>query len=338
MCTFDLSIIIINWKSKAYVRQCLTSIHANVSTLQYEVIVVDNASDDGCEEMIQAEFPDVTFIQSGKNVGFAGANNLAFTQCHGRNILFLNPDTEVLGTAVQKLYKVLDSTPDAGMVGARLLNSDLSLQTTCITALPSILNQSLGSNYLRRTFPRWRIWGMQPLFLKSSLPVQVEAISGACMLAKRDVLQEVGCFTTDFFMYSEDMDLCVKVAKTGAKLYYVPEAEIVHHAAGSSSVHEDTNFSNITLRESLIHYLELHRGKPYAFLYRICTAFISIFRLAVLAMISPIAIHPRGFRFLSITVNKWLAILAWSFGMSKGEKPQRAPSHEVSSNNLLGES
>src|SRR6185437_5827826 len=164
MNTPNLSIIIINWRSQAFVRDCLTSICANIGSLTHEILVVDNASFDGCEEMVRSEFPHVHFIQSQDNLGFAAANNLAFAQSTGRNILFLNPDTEIRGAAIQELVSALECLPDAGLVGARLLNSDGSLQTTCITAIPIILNQTLNSRYLRRTFPRWKIWGMRALF------------------------------------------------------------------------------------------------------------------------------------------------------------------------------
>src|SRR5581483_3665278 len=182
MNSVDLSIIIVNWKSSEYTHQCLKSIYANSSSLRIETIVVDNASFDGCGEMIAKEFPQATFIQSEINLGFAGANNLAFKRSQGRAILFLNPDTEVQGEALQTLMSNLDSIGDAGMVGARLLNSDFSLQTTCVVALPSILNTTLNSEFLRRKFPRWTIWGMRPLFADGNTPVPVEAISGACML------------------------------------------------------------------------------------------------------------------------------------------------------------
>ena len=310
----DLSIIIINWKSVNFTRKCLASICANAGDLTYEVIVVDNASFDGCEQMIKAEFPQVTFIQSRENLGFARANNLAFAQSHGRNVMFLNPDTEIQGTALQNLIRALESIPAAGMVGARLLNSDLSLQTTCIVALPSILNQTLNSRHLHRGFPKWRIWGMRPLFENPEGPVPVEAISGACMVAKREVIAQVDGFTTDYFMYSEDMDLCLKVARRGWKIYFVPDASIIHHAAGSSSSRAESNFSSIMLRESVIRFMQLHHGRMHARLYRLTTAFAAAFRLLLLALALPVAIHPRGYGFMSRAFSKWSAVLAWSLG------------------------
>ncbi len=322
MYPLELSIIIINWKSKAFVGKCLESIRENAGALSHEVIVVDNASYDGCAEMIQSEFHDVIFIQSEQNLGFAGANNLAFAKCRGRNIMFLNPDTEIQGTAIQTLLTALKSIADAGMVGAHLLNSDLSLQTTCITALPSIPNQSLASNFLRRTFPKWSIWGMQPLFEVIKTPVPVEAISGACMLAKREVLDQVCCFSMDYFMYLEDMDLCLKVAKTGHRIYYVPEARIIHHAGGSSALRKESNFSSVVLRESLVRFFILHRGRPYAALYRAITVLMSLCRIGLLVIATPAVIRPGGYQFLSRAASKWSAILAWSLGLSRWENRQ----------------
>jgi N-acetylglucosaminyl-diphospho-decaprenol L-rhamnosyltransferase len=315
--SLDLSIIIINWKSRAFVRDCLASICANDGAIAYEVFVVDNASYDGSEEMVKSEFPHVTFIQSEHNLGFAGANNLAFSQSRGRNIMFLNPDIEIQGAAIQTLIASLESISDAGMVGARLLNSDLSLQTTCITALPSILNQALSSEHLRKAFPKWKMWGMQALFEENNEPAQVEAISGACMLARREVIEEVGSFSTDYFMYAEDVDLCVKIAQAGWKIYYVPDAMIIHHAGGSSSSREESNFSSIMLRKSLMHFLEVHRGRSYAALYRSSTTFVSMCRILLLIATFPIAIHPRGYRFLCRGVKKWCSILAWSLGFTR---------------------
>jgi GT2 family glycosyltransferase len=310
---FDLSIIIINWKSAAFTRQCLASIQGKASGLKYEVLVVDNASYDGCGEMISREFPDVVFIQSQENLGFARANNLAFSRCRGRNVLFLNPDTEVRGAALQKLVAALESIPDAGMVGAHLLNTDGSLQTTCVVALPSILNQVLGANHLRRAFPKWRIWGMGPLFEASHKPAPVEAISGACMLAKREVLEVIGCFTADYFMYAEDMDLCVKVAKAGRTIYYVPDALITHHAAKSSSAREESNFSSIKIHESVFHFLQIHRGLAYANMYKASTALVAIFRLVLLATAFPFAgVQSKNRRFLSGAISKWFDLLVWA--------------------------
>jgi N-acetylglucosaminyl-diphospho-decaprenol L-rhamnosyltransferase len=313
----DLSIIIINWNSRSFVRACLASIREHAGALKHEVIVVDNASYDGCGQMVKSEFPQVIFIQSDHNLGFARSNNLAFAHSCGQSVLFLNPDTEVHTAALQQLVAALHSIPAAGMVGAHILNSDLSLQTTCVTALPSILNQALSSRYLRQTFPKWRIWGMRPLLENPKNPVPVEAISGACMMARREVIEQVGGFSTDYFMYSEDMDLCVKIARGGWKIYYVPDATIVHHAAGSSSSRQESNFSSIMLRESALRFMELHQGRPYALWYRSSMAFAATCRILLLIVAFPVAIRSTGRRFLAHAFSKWYDILLWSLGFTR---------------------
>src|SRR5687768_17703109 len=120
----DLSIIIVNWNSNAFLTKCLNSIFALTKDIEFEVIVIDAGSFDGCERTLSEGFPSVRFIQSSTNPGFARANNLAFQEATGECVLFLNPDTEVVGSAIAMLYSQLRSLPDAGVVGARLLNSD----------------------------------------------------------------------------------------------------------------------------------------------------------------------------------------------------------------------
>lgn len=200
------------------------------------------------------------------------------------------------------------------MVGARLLNTDRTLQTTCVTAVPNILNQTLNLGWLRSTFPMWGIWGMRALYRADRTPSAVEAISGACMMVRREVVEQVGGFSTDYFMYAEDMDLCVKVAGAGHVILYVPEAEIVHHGEGSSSRRQESHFSSIVTRESLMHFFTLHRGRAYARASRVVMALVCAIRLSVLALALPVVLHPRGARFFRKAWTKWSSILIWCFG------------------------
>jgi N-acetylglucosaminyl-diphospho-decaprenol L-rhamnosyltransferase len=312
----DLSIIIVSWRSKDYVRECLNSIDANTGKLSLEIFVVDNASFDGCGEMIANEFPNVLFIQLEKNIGFAGANNLAFLGSKGRNTLFLNPDTKIQERALERLVAALESHADAGLIGAHLLNTDLTVQTTSITALPGILNQSLNLEWLRRTFPRWKIWGMRPLFDTVKVPVPVEAISGACMLGRREVIESVGAFSMDYLMYAEDMDLCVKIHQAGWRIYYVPDAKIVHYGGRSSSFRKESNFSNIVLRKSIYRFFEIHRGSLYANCYRLSAVLISILRILVLAAMFPLLALSAQRQALTRALSKWCSILGWSIGLA----------------------
>jgi N-acetylglucosaminyl-diphospho-decaprenol L-rhamnosyltransferase len=313
----EVSIILVNWRSKDYVRACLKSIAQERQGDSYEVLVVDNDSGDGCAAMLKEQFPHVRYIESAANLGFARANNLAASESRGRYILFLNPDTEICEGAIETLSAALDAHPEAGMAGARLLNTDRTLQTTCVTAVPNILNQTLNLRWLRATFPMWGIWGMRALYRAGKTPSAVEAISGACMMVRREVAEQVGGFSTDYFMYAEDMDLCVKVAEAGHAILYVPEAEIVHHGGASSSQREESHFSSIVTRESLMRFFTLHRGREYAWAGRGFMALVCTVRLSVLALASPVVLHPRGARFLRGAWAKWASILAWCVGLTE---------------------
>ena len=131
--------------------------------------------------------------------------------------LFLNPDTELVGPAINVLFDHLRALPDAGAVGCKLLNSDGTVQTSCIQSIPTILNQVLDSEASRAKWPRSLLWGMAPLFSASENPEEVEAITGACVMLKREVFEEVGLFSEDYFMYAEDIDLSYKIRKAGVQ-------------------------------------------------------------------------------------------------------------------------
>src|ERR1035437_5865526 len=146
----QLSVIIVNWNSVGYLKGCLSSLYAETSGLEFEVVVVDNASYDGCGELLEREFPRVKFIQSAENRGFAAANNLGVAYSSGRGLLFLNPDTHVRGHALATMLPVFHVEPRAGIVGCRLLNGDLTVQASCVQAFPPVWNEFLDAEYLRK--------------------------------------------------------------------------------------------------------------------------------------------------------------------------------------------
>ncbi len=310
----DLSIVIVNWNSTAFLRECLRSIYATATNLEFEVIVIDNASFDGSEMMVRREFPTVEFVQSRKNLGFAGGNNIAFAHSSGRNVLFLNPDTELTGDSLRIMCSTLDATPDAGVVGCRLLNSDLSLQTSCIQAFPSILNQTLDFEFLQAVFPKSSVWGMRPLYEPRSQPSIVDIVSGACLMIRRIVFEQVGQFNTDYFMYAEDMDLCYKVARAGWRNYFVGDATVIHHG-GRSSSSRPNHFASIMMWESKLTFMRARHGRAYAFCYQCAAATMSVARLVVLTAALPFTIRKSRRETVRGTLAKWFKILRWSIGL-----------------------
>jgi N-acetylglucosaminyl-diphospho-decaprenol L-rhamnosyltransferase len=307
----DLSIIIVNWNSAEFVRRCLKSIRQHTNGVTYEIIVVDNASFDGCDRVVLEDDPAVVYIQSNENLGFAKANNRAFEVSKGRSLLFLNPDTEIVGPAVLLMHCALHHWSSAGAVGARLLNADGSLQTSCIQSFPTISNQVLDSEYLRRWCPESSLWGMAPLHRPTGTLAEVEVISGACLMIKRDVFERVGRFSEEYFMYAEDVDLCHKVRGAGLKSYYVPQATVMHFG-GNSSRRAPSSFSAVMARESLWRFFRKTRGESYGFAYR-CSMFLSaLCRLAFLTVSVPIETLCRRQRGWFGSIRKWWAVLLWS--------------------------
>ena len=305
-----LSVIIVNWNSKDYVRQCLKSLFSTCSGLAPQIIVVDGASFDGCGDMISAQFPSVEFIQNSRNSGFGSSNNLGFHEVRNEMVLFLNPDTELRPGAVSQLISELHNLPEAGVLGARLVNSDASLQESCVQNLPNPWNQFLDSALLRTIWPNARLWGTKDAFA-SSVPVEVEAVSGACMLMHAETFRRVGGFSPQYFMYGEDMDLCAKVRRLGLKIYHVPGAKVVHHGAGCSQ--QLSGSAAVLMRTSVHQFIREHQGTFAASTYRVLMAVSSVSRLVLLAPACVLSRSAkRALRLRSL--KKWMGVLQWSVG------------------------
>jgi N-acetylglucosaminyl-diphospho-decaprenol L-rhamnosyltransferase len=309
----ELSIVIVNWNSKAFLRRCLASVGSHPGGLRCEVIVIDSGSFDGCGEMLAAEHPGVRFIQSPSNIGFARANNAAFRASVGECVLFLNPDTEVVGPAIEVLFQRLQALPDAGVVGCRLLNTDGSVQDTCIQAFPTLLGQFLNSRVLRSAYPRWPMWGKAALLDALDRPAPVEVVSGACFMVRRRVFEQIGMFSEAYFMYAEDLDLCHKSRSRGYTNYFVPDAVVVHHGGGSSE-QAGSEFSVVMMRDSIWRFLTATRGRFYGAAYRLSTLLLALARLALLLCLRPLQPLRQGESRWRASFRKWRAVLGWSFG------------------------
>jgi hypothetical protein len=312
----DLSIIIINWNSTGYVSKCLCSIYENTQGIQFEVIVLDNGSFDGCGDILAREFSQVRFIQSKENLGFAKGNNMAAKRATGRLLLFLNPDTEVHGPTLNRLFEAACSLPHAGALGARLLNTNGTLQTSCLQAFPTIANQVLDADILRTWFPRASLWGTAPLYSPISEPVLVEGISGACLATPRAVFQQVVGFSEDYFMYFEDMDYCLKLHRAGWKTYYVPQAEVIHHG-GRSSSEAPSKFASVMMAESAWRFFQKQRGPVSAGLFRVCLAAKAMARSCLLGCAFALPWPKLRRQRLKGMFWKWAFITRWAFGAER---------------------
>lgn len=316
-----LSIIIVNWNSAPDTLACIASIRAAAPQLAYEIIVVDNASSDDSVDRLR-EVPDIRLLRSTTNVGFARANNLGYQNSSGDVLLFLNPDTKVLGSAIDRMYDVLVSSENLGIVGCRLLNSDLTLQTSCVQAFPTILNQFTDVEALKIRFPGVRMWGISSLFQPVTGFASVDAVSGACLMIRRQTFQDVGLFSTDYFMYCEDLDLCYKVAAAGYQTGYVPDAMVVHYGGQSSKQVKTSSFADVMGREAIRTFFAKNKGLLYAKVYTCSVLVAAVARLALLAVFPP-ALLGTDKASAQGSQRKWRSILSWSIG-GEGWARQRA--------------
>lgn len=285
------------------------------ASLPCEVIVVDNASYDGSAVMVGQEFPEATFVQNTQNSGFARGNNLGADAAHGNLLLFLNPDTEIGVGALGKMISAFQNKPRVGAAGCQLLNSDGTVQTSCLQAYPTILGEALDLSSLRRWFPRWRIWGNAALLSGEPVVKPVECVSGACLMIRRAVFEAVGGFSQDYFMYVEDRDLCYKVHRTGLETVYVSGARVVHHGGTSSDSRPESNFAIVMRCQSLLTFMRIRRGGLYARAYKFAMAGVALVRLALLAALFLVSVGSPEREKVRNALHKWASILRWAFGM-----------------------
>lgn len=253
-----LSVIIVNYKVKHYLEQCLRSVAEASRGIAVEVIVVDNASGDGSVEYLRERFPDVTIIASEENLGFARANNLAIRNSHGQYVLLLNPDTIVAEDTFRDFIGFMDSTPDAGGCGAYMLHTDGSFAPESRRGLPTPFVAFCKMSGLASLFPKSRTFGRYYMrYLNENEVNRIEIMSGAFMFLRRDALDKAGLLDEDFFMYGEDIDLSYRILKAGYNNYFLP-SRILHYK-GESTVKSSYRYVHTFYRA-----MELFFNKHYA--------------------------------------------------------------------------
>ena len=245
----DESVIIVAWNVRDLLVGCLRSLNAAPEDIQAEIIVVDNGSSDGTAQVIEGEFSDVRLIVSQENVGFARGSNLALRECTGRHVLLLNADTIVFPGTVEKLVRLMDSTPDAGIAGCKQIYPDGEWQSTCHRMI-TLKREAIVALGLSKVLSRWVDYGDLPL--KAAEPFRVDWVGGACLIARRDLIDRVGLLDESIFIYGEDADLCRRVRDLGYSVYYLPTARIIHYrgacASRSSEVPSRVDYSKVRLQ------------------------------------------------------------------------------------------
>ncbi len=258
-----LSIIIVNWNTRRDLLECLESIFANPTPSEFEIVVVDNASNDGSAEAVAGAYPQVKLIRCNENVGFARANNRAAVNTTGQYWLLLNPDTLVHSDAIVQLLHYIEEHQHVAGVGPRLVNSDGSEQLS-IWRRPTLFREWWRLFHLDQLYP---LSEYPPSTLTSRRARRVDVLHGACLLLRAEVVRDMGLFDEDYFVFSEEIDLCDRLGRAGWELHWVPEAVVTHKGGQSTQQVADTMF--IELYRNKTKFFRKRRGRLAALLYKL---------------------------------------------------------------------
>jgi hypothetical protein len=256
---WDVSVIIVNWNTRALLADCLASVAQTAGELTCEVIVVDNASTDGSAAMVRERFPHVRLMANTDNVGFARANNQALAASQGRYRLLFNSDAALLPGALQALVSLAEAQPRAGIVGAHLRNRDGSFQASH-SPFPTawqefMILSGLGRMLRGRAYPSH---GPE----EERGPQPVDYVEGACLLVRREAYEQVGGLDEGYFMYAEEVDWCYAMRQRGWQVWYQPAARVLH-AGGASSQNRRPQREG-DLYRSRVRFFRKHYGDAAA--------------------------------------------------------------------------
>jgi hypothetical protein len=274
-----LSIIIVNWNNKDILQDCLNSIYRTHNASKYEIIVVDNNSEDGSVELIKDEFPNVVLLENNENLGFTKANNQAIKIARGNYILLLNNDTVVTNTyCFDRMIELMEKNPQVGILGCKLLYPDGTLQS-CGESFPSVWGIFKSQILFTKTWKRFGKNKQGDNHFK-----EIDFICGACLMTRKEILDQAGLFKEEYFMYGEDVEFCYRVHKAGYDIGVLTDESIIHlHSKSTEKNLTEMLYHSITndlknLR--MLHHskLEVLFAKIFHLIGILIRAFLVIFR------------------------------------------------------------
>lgn len=312
----DLTIVIVNWNGGELLLRCLRSIRASRQSFAVKVIVVDNNSRDGSREAAQREFPEYHIFNSGSNLGFGRANNLARPLTQTPLVLFLNPDTELKPDTLELSVRCLLKHPDVGALGCKMVYPDGRVQQQGIqwhlTPWRALVQLLLVTRSSRTRLLRWL-----PM-LDPDQSGYVCKLYGGYVLARKEILDRAGWFDERYFMYAEDADLSRTIESLGWRLFYTSDAEIIH-VGGGSSEKAPSGFSVLMEHESINKLMRKYYGGTGAFAYRVVVLSGATLRLAVSLPVWLMAVlcqSARSCHFRNSLFKHRLMVL-WALGLRK---------------------
>lgn len=250
--------------------------------------MVDNGSSDGTPEMVKAKYPQVNLLEPGENLGFARANNLALRTSRGRHVLFLNPDTELQSDVISDFCKKMDGDASIGIMGCLLTKGDGSPQLTCAATFPGPWNnlcEGLFLHRLTKRFPRLWFFSSRSLEYWDHLAArEVDCISGAFMFCRGELVRSLEGFDEAYYMYGEDLDLCIRVLKKGYMIFFDPSHQVTHYGGESSSARPGFIPKREQYRANF-RFLKKHFGNSRAQVFRLTFLLTTLVRLSTFGLI-----------------------------------------------------
>lgn len=279
----DLSVVIVSYNTKDFLKNCLDSIYKTSKNFSFEIIVVDNASSDNSADLVSREYKDVILIKNSQNLGFSKANNLGVKKSTGRYVLFLNSDTLVYENTLKYMIDFMDENNKVGAATCKLVMPNEKIDDASHRGFPTPWNSFTHFSGLAKIFPKTKTFGGYNLgYMDFTTTHEIDALAGAFMLVRRNAGKDVGWWDEDYFFYGEDIDFCYELKARGWKIYYVPEVSILHYkgvAGGIKSVSEEittaTKETKIRSTKARFNAMRIFYKKHYEEKYpKIITRFI----------------------------------------------------------------
>jgi GT2 family glycosyltransferase len=261
----EISCCIVSFNTCDLLRDCLNAIYQFPPSCPFEIIVVDNSSNDGTQEMLRESYPEVHFVENERNEGYTGPMNTAMKLGRGKYLVQLNPDTLVRPDTFDPLVCFLEEHAEAGICTPKVLNRDGSLQKQCRRSAGRPWDAFTYFSGLAKRYPdNPRYAGYLMTYLEENEVNEVEAVSGSCMMIRREVIDQIGYLDERFFAYQEDADFCFRARLAGWKIFYVPAAQIIHFGGQGGS--------KVEIYQSIYHwhrsyflYYRKHLAREYNF-------------------------------------------------------------------------
>ena len=254
----DISVVIVGWNARQYLELCLKSLYDATPRRSMEVLVVDNASSDGSSEMIKSQFPQVKLLRSEENLGFSRGNNLAIRQCQGRYIALVNPDVIVFPDCLDALADFLEQNPKVGDVGPRVLNPDMTMQSTC-RRFPTLWNNFCSATGLATKFKNSKFFAGEHMFyFPHDRTLHVDVLVGCFSMIRREAFEQVGLLDENLFMYGDDVDWCRRASRAGWQVVFYPGARAIHDR-GKITAPYPVRFA-VAQQRSILYYWRKHHG------------------------------------------------------------------------------